>query len=141
MDQAIELMVGVSIFLLGLSCLLRTGVWASWLRQIEHKGRYFSLILGSFSVMLGSLILGFHWIWSGLPMLTTLVGAAILLKGVIYVLFPNWLHSKLLRLSKNYKTLLRAWAIVLLFISIPILYTWWEVSFRHGINEFCSTFI
>lgn len=141
MDQAIEFMVGASLFVLALSLLFRTKVWISWLHQVEHKGRYFSLIVGSFSVVLGSIILGFHWIWDGLPLLTTLVGAAILLKGITYMLFPKWLHRILLQFSKNYKLILRVWSIPLLAISIAILYTWWEVSFRHGINEFCSTFI
>lgn len=141
MDQAIEFMVGASLFVLALSLLFRTKVWISWLHQIEHKGRYFSLILGSVNVVLGSVILGFHWIWNGLQLLTTFIGAVLLLKGAIYMLFPQWLHRKLLQFSKNYKVLLKLWSIPLLAISISILYTWWEVSFRHGINDFCATFV
>jgi uncharacterized membrane protein HdeD (DUF308 family) len=107
MDQAIEFMVGASLFVLALSLLFRTKVWISWLHQIEHKGRYFSLILGSVNVVLGSVILGFHWIWNGLQLLTTFIGAVLLLKGAIYMLFPQWLHRKLLQFSKNYKVILK----------------------------------
>ena len=95
MEQAVQLMAGLSFGVMGASFLLRARDWQEWIRGLEGNPKRASLTLGSINILIGSFIVAFHPVWMGWKMLLTLFGALGLLKGTIYVLFPGVLAANL----------------------------------------------
>jgi hypothetical protein len=56
---------------------------------------------------LGVIIVSFHNVWSGLPVVLTLIGWGLVLKGFIYFIFPNHATKMLRRVSLE-----RSWEFV-----------------------------
>ncbi|MDF2771241.1 MAG: hypothetical protein K0S86_734 [Geminicoccaceae bacterium] len=89
METAIERIVGISFFAVGLSHLLRPNGWAEWFRQLRARGEPGAFVNGMMSLSFGSLIVGFHGTqWNGWPALVTFVGWAQVLKGLVHMCFP-----------------------------------------------------
>lgn len=88
MEQAIAFTVGFSVFFISLSCLIRTDLWIEWCRRFQEGGEIRSLTLGTVSLFISSLIVGFHPVWNGPAMLITILGVIGMIESVIYLLFP-----------------------------------------------------
>ena len=88
MAQGIEFAVGISILFICLSCLLRTGEWIAWCKQISEGGRPSAVGLGAWSFMFCALIVGLHPVWDGPGMIVTIVGVIGMAEAALYLLFP-----------------------------------------------------
>lgn len=51
------------------------------------------LLLGSFTLFLGLCIIVSHSIWKGWPLLVTILGYWIALKGILILFYPAWLNK------------------------------------------------
>ena len=89
MEQAVELMAGLSFCLIGASFLFRAQDWRDWFAHLKTHPRSASLIIGCFNILIGSFIVAFHSVWEGWAAVLTYLGVLGLLKGTIYVIFPN----------------------------------------------------
>ncbi len=78
-----------------------------------------SMLLGMFTVLLGLAIVVSHSIWRGWPIIVTLVGYWIILKGVVFLLFPQ-LMNLVIAFWQN-KTMILA-PVPALLIGIALLY-------------------
>ena len=92
LDLLIERWFAIGWLIFGLSHLLYPAKWAALflpLRERETGG----LLLGTLNLLLGLFIILAHnvWMW-GPPVIVTVVGWLITLKGVVYVLFPRALN-------------------------------------------------
>lgn len=121
MEQAVQFMAGISLLLVGLSYLLRADDWKKWLTKAEKDGRHASLVFGSINVLIGSFIVAFHHVWEGIPLILTIIGIIAVFKGAVYILFPQWLPTKLKYLSKNIKPILRVSGLILAVIGVLLL--------------------
>lgn len=110
MQQSIGTMAGVSFLALGLFYLFRAQDLVVWLEALQKEGHSASLTTGAISIMIGFFIVGFHWIWEGWPMILTIIGVLVIIKGFIRPLFPGCLPANLALLIlafKFYTTLFR----------------------------------
>ena len=89
MDIAIEKLVAISFFVVGLSHIFQPRAWVEFFIRFRDKGAVGSLQLGLFHLPLGLLIASFHNIWHGLPIIVTIIGWAQLLKSVLYLTYPK----------------------------------------------------
>lgn len=124
MEQAVLYMAGIGFSVLGLSYLLRADTWDAWLQAAAARGQQASLVFGSVNLLLGSFILAFHPVWTGLPTVLTVIGLLTLLKGSIYLLFPGWLPIKLAKIRMREKPLLRGSGVALLTLGVFFLSLW-----------------
>lgn len=130
MEQSIELMVGIVFFVLGLSYMLRADDWTVALDHIQKKGRRASLTIGSILIFWGSFLLAFHWVWQGLPILATIIGLILTVKGTVYLLFPSWLSAKITILERhNLNSAFRISGFLTIIVALVILYGWWKVAY------------
>jgi len=89
METAIERIVAISFFAVGLSHVLRPKGWAEWFAQLRARGEPGAFVNGMMSLSFGSLIVGFHGTqWSGWAALVTAIGWAQVIKGIVHMCFP-----------------------------------------------------
>lgn len=99
MEAAIERLAAVSFFIIGLSHIMQPRAWAQFFIDIREKGDTGSFINAFIHFPLGALIVAFHPVWRGLPLILTLIGYGLAIKGLIYFLLPRYGRKMLARVS------------------------------------------
>ncbi len=88
MEQAVEMFAAVNFLVTGLSHVLHPRVWVeffAWLRGRGHAGVF---VNGLLSLGFGSIVVAFHNVWTGLPMVLTIVGWAHVVKSLVILAVP-----------------------------------------------------
>ena len=99
MEQAAQIFAAVQLFVMGLSHALQPRAWVDffvWLRGKGHNGVF---INGFLSLSFGAIIVAFHNVWSGLPVVLTLLGWMQIVKAVMIFVRPQWGMRSLERVS------------------------------------------
>ena len=99
MELAIQKLAIVNFFVIGLSHIIQPRAWAQFFIDIREKGATGSFIIAFIHFPLGALIVAFHNVWHGLPMILTFIGYALVLKGLVYFIFPKHGLKSLSRVS------------------------------------------
>jgi len=99
MELAIQKLAIVVFFVIGLSHIFQPRAWAQFFMDIREKGATGSFIIAFIHFPLGALIVAFHNVWHGLPMILTFIGYASVLKGLVYFIFPERGLKSLSRVS------------------------------------------
>lgn len=89
MERAVELYAAVNFFVIGLSHIVARRAWAEFFIRLNALGHTGVFVNGFLSLMFGSIIVAFHNVWSGLPMILTVIGWAQVLKAFIAFVFPS----------------------------------------------------
>jgi len=89
MESAIQKLAIINFFVIGLSHIVQPRVWAQFFIDIREKGATGSFIAAFIHFPLGALIVAFHNVWQGLPMIFTLIGYGLVLKSLVYFVFPK----------------------------------------------------
>jgi uncharacterized protein YjeT (DUF2065 family) len=90
MEQAIEVFAALCLLGIGLSHVVQPHVWVEFFVWLREKGRAGMFVEGLLSLGFGALVVGFHNVWSGLPVVLTLIGWGQLLKGLIRLVAPQF---------------------------------------------------
>lgn len=77
------------LLLMGLSHVLHSAAWTEFFLLLQRHGRAGAFVHGFITFAFGSLIVVFHPVWHGIPLLLTLLGWAYVLKATIVFLFPD----------------------------------------------------
>ena len=107
MEVAIEKLVALSCFVIGLSHILQPRAWVEMFIDWRQKGKVGVFYTGLLHFNFGALIVSFHNVWHGIPMLVTLLGWGWTIKGVLYLTVPAHGLKMLNRVSLD-----RAWEFV-----------------------------
>jgi uncharacterized protein YjeT (DUF2065 family) len=99
METAIEKLAVISFFVIGLSHIFQPRAWAQFFIDIREKGETGSFIVAFIHFPLGALIVAFHNVWQGIPLILTVIGCGWILKGFIYFVFPGFALKVLSRVS------------------------------------------
>lgn len=89
MEKAIEMFAAVLLSVIGLSHIAQPGAWVEFFVWLRGKGRAGVFVNGFLSLSFGSLIVAFHNVWEGLPVILTLLGWAQVLKGLVSFVAPS----------------------------------------------------
>jgi hypothetical protein len=103
-ERAVETFAAIQFVILGLSHIIQRHAWVDffvWLRERGYAGVF---VHGFLSLTFGSVIVAFHNVWSGLPILLTMVGYLYLAKACLCFLLPATQMRTLGRVSHE-----RAW--------------------------------
>ena len=104
MEEAILRLAAISFLLIGVSHIARPTVWVELFQLIREKGEAGAFINGFIHFPLGALIVAFHNVWTGIPIVLTLIGYGLILKGIVCFVFPAHALRSLKRVSIE-----RAW--------------------------------
>ena len=99
MELAVQKLAIVNFLVIGLSHIIQPRAWAQFFIDIREKGATGSFIVAFIHFPLGALIVAFHNVWHGLPMILTFIGYALVLKGLVYFIFPKHGLKSLSRVS------------------------------------------
>ena len=89
MERAIEIFAGIQFLVIGLSHVLQPRVWVEFFTWLRGKGYAGVFVNGFLSLGFGSIIAAFHNVWTGLPMVLTLIGWAQVIKGLLSFVWPQ----------------------------------------------------
>jgi hypothetical protein len=122
MERAVHVFVLVNLLVIGLSHVLAPVAWARFFGWLRGKGEAGVFIVAGMSLSFGSIIVAFHNVWHGLPLVVTLLGWAQVLKGAIYYCFPAFGLKQLARVREDNARILVAPGAV--FFGLALLLAW-----------------
>jgi hypothetical protein len=107
METGIQILVALSLWIVGLSHVAQPRAWAEFFIGIRRLGDTGSFIAAFMYLPVGLLIIAFHHRLSGIPAVVTLIGFGWTLKGTLYFLFPGVAMVSMRQISVE-----RAWVFV-----------------------------
>jgi len=107
METAVEKLVAICILVISLSHIIQPRAWAEFFIMLREKGKAGSILCGLLHFPLGVIIVAFHNVWHGLLMVVTIMGWGLLLKSVLYLIYPTHGMRMLARVSLE-----RSWEFV-----------------------------
>ncbi len=101
MEQAVQVFAVVHLAVIGLSHVLQPRAWVTFFLWLRDKGEAGVFATAFLSLAFGSIIVGFHNVWSGIPMVLTLLGWAQVFKALLYFVWPSYGLRKLQWVSQE----------------------------------------
>lgn len=89
MEVAVTKLAIICFFITGVSHIVQPRVWAQFFIDMHAKGEVGSFHNALLHFPLGVVIVSFHNVWQGLPIVLTLIGWGLVLKSFIYFVFPR----------------------------------------------------
>ena len=88
-ERAIQIFFVIHMATMGISHILQPRVWVDFFVRLREWGEPGVFVSGFLSLMFGSIVVAFHDVWQGIPILVTLLGWAHVVKGLVYFAFPS----------------------------------------------------
>lgn len=88
MEHTVQVLAVICFITIGLSHIFQSTIWAKFFISLSENEEIGSFINGFIHFPFGVIIVTFHNVWSGIPMVLTLIGYGLLLKGFINFVFP-----------------------------------------------------
>jgi len=101
LETGVQIFAVIHLGTIGLSHILAPRAWAEFFLLLRSKGRAGVFVVGFMSLGFGSIIAAFHSVWSGIPLLLTLLGWAQVLKALVYFCFPAFGLRRLALVSEE----------------------------------------
>jgi hypothetical protein len=89
MERSVEVLAIILFGVVGLSHLLQPKAWAEFFILLRGKGEAGAFVDGFLHLPLAGVIIGFHNVWSGIPVVLTLVGWGYLIKSLLRFCLPK----------------------------------------------------
>jgi hypothetical protein len=99
MERSVEVLAIILFGVFGLSHLLQPKVWAEFFILLRGKGEVGAFLDGFLNLPLAGVIIGFHNVWSGIPVVLTLVGWGLLIKSLLRFCLPKLALKIMARVS------------------------------------------
>jgi hypothetical protein len=89
MELAVTKLAIICFFVTGVSHIVQPRVWALFFIDMHSKGPVGSFQNALLHFPLGVVIVSFHNVWRGMPIVLTLIGWGLVLKSFIHFVFPQ----------------------------------------------------
>ena len=89
MGRSVEILAIILFGVIGFSHILQPMAWAEFFILLRSKGEAGAFVDGFLNLPLGGVIVAFHNTWSGIPVVLTLLGWCLLIKGLIRFCAPK----------------------------------------------------
>jgi hypothetical protein len=99
MEQAVVIFALIHLVIMDVSHITAPHAWIDFFVRLRDQGEKGVIVVGFISLGFGSIIAAFHQVWSGWPLVLTLLGWAQVLKAGIYFIRPAFGLKKLERVS------------------------------------------
>ncbi len=101
MERAVQIFALVHFTVIGLSHVFAPRAWVGFFVWRRGKGEPGVFAVAFMTLWFGSIIVAFHNVWSGPPMVLTIIGWAQVFKGALYFIFPSFGLKMLGRVSEE----------------------------------------
>jgi len=88
MERAIEIFAVIQLTVIGLSHIVFHRAWAEFFIWLREKGTAGAFANGFTSLAFGSIVVAFHQVWSGIPLVLTIFGLLSVVKAAHCFLLP-----------------------------------------------------
>ena len=88
-EESIRMLFIISCFVFGLSHILQPRQWLRFFKLLLQHGYNGVFINGFINLSMGLLIVSFHNIWNGLPVVLTVLGWVSIIKAAIAFCLPS----------------------------------------------------
>ncbi|MEM8783693.1 MAG: hypothetical protein AAGE65_12680 [Planctomycetota bacterium] len=112
----------INLSVIGVSHIVRPRTWVALFRRLSDQGEAGVLVVALLSLGFGSIIVAFHNVWSGLPIVLTLLGWSQVMKAFVYFTWPAYGLQKLRFITEERANLLIVPGVVFLLIAALLLY-------------------
>jgi hypothetical protein len=99
MERSVEVLAIILFGVLGLSHLLQPRAWAEFFILLRGKREPGAFADGLLNLPIAGVIIGFHNVWSGIPVVLTLVGWGLLIKSLLRFCLPKYGLMMMARVS------------------------------------------
>ena len=89
METAVQHLMALNLFVIGVSHAMHPAAWAELFQSMRRMGRPGAFLNGGLHFGVGSLVVAFHSVWSGVPVLLTIIGWGWTVKGALYFWKPE----------------------------------------------------
>jgi hypothetical protein len=89
MERSMEVMAVILFAVIGLSHVVQPRAWVAYFILLRGKGEAGAFADGFLHLPLAGFIIAFHNVWSGIPVVLTLLGWAFLIKSLIRFCLPQ----------------------------------------------------
>jgi uncharacterized protein YjeT (DUF2065 family) len=90
MAESIAVFASINFAIIGLSHLIQIKAWHEFFQYLHSIGNAGAFANGLITLLMGSLIVSFHNVWSGVPIILTLIGWCYIIKSTLIFLYPEW---------------------------------------------------
>ena len=88
MERAVQVFALINFVIVGVSHAARPRAWSDFFALLRERGET-GIIAGAFpNLVFGSVVVAFHNVWSGIPLVLTVFGWASVAKALVYFAFP-----------------------------------------------------
>ena len=101
MEEALRIFAAINFLIIGLSHIFQHRTWAEFFLRLYKKGKPGAFMNGYLSLITGTLIVAFHNVWVGLPVILTVLGWTFVLKATVTFLNPEWALKSMSRVEKK----------------------------------------
>ena len=99
MERAVVVFALVHLTVMGISHITAPKVWIDFFIRLREEGERGVFAVGFMSLGFGAIIVAFHPVYSGWPLVLTLLGWAQIVKAGLYFIWPAFGLQKLQRVS------------------------------------------
>jgi hypothetical protein len=89
MERSVEIFAIILLGVMGLSHLLQPKAWVEWFILLRDQGEAGAFADGFLHLPMAGVIIAFHNVWSGIPVVLTLLGWSFLIKSLVRFCAPK----------------------------------------------------
>jgi len=127
-ERAVQIYAIINLTVIGISHMVRPRVWVDFFVFLRERGEAGVFAVALLNLIFGSIIVAFHNVWSGIPLVLTVLGWANVLKALIYFMFPASGLRRLQSLSHERAKLVGGGGIIFLLLAGVIGYHVWSTA-------------
>ena len=128
MERAVQIYAIVNLMVIGISHVVRPRVWVDFFVFLRERGQAGAFAVAILNLIFGSIIVAFHNVWSGIPLVLTVWGWANVAKALLYFTFPAFGLRRLQFLSHERANLVAVGGILFLLVAGVLSYHIWRTA-------------
>ena len=128
MEQAIQTFAAINFLVIGLSHVVQHRAWAEFFILLHRQGRPGAFANGFLSLITGTLIVAFHNVWSGIPVVLTVLGWSFVLKAAVIFVVPDWGLRSIGRVRRENSRMFMIPGVILILGAVALGYSVWQTQ-------------
>ena len=88
-EESTRMLAAIVLLAVGLSHILQPRAWVELFVRLRERGEAGALLNGGMTLVTGAVVVSFHNVWRGLPVVLTVIGWLWVIKGTLYLLQPG----------------------------------------------------
>lgn len=128
MEQAVQIYAIINLTVIGISHVVRPRVWVDLFVFLRERGEAGVFAVALLNLLFGSIIVAFHNVWWGIPLVLTVWGWANVGKALLYFTFPAFGLRRFQFLSHERANLVVGGGILCLLLAGILGYHVWSTA-------------